>query len=317
MTTTKLASERWQLLRSAVLAAAAATATAEATGPREDVVHEASVRSFSSFELLAVTERSTDEIEPERKEGAGCVWYQYSYKDEEDEKNKMMKVLKEVSAMICHLPARPSLEAMMGFNNTGNVCVWPSEEVLAYYCLKNREQFHGKSVCELGGGMTSLAGVLLSLTQYPSRMMLTDGNLVSVKNIQRIVQRNKEAFGNTEVSTKVLLWDDHPSEGDLEFDFVICADCLFFVDLHLSLTVMIHKLLTAGGKALMFNPYRGRSLDKFVEEAQKYFTVRKFDEYDPVVSDRHKRLSVENRRYKPDLHYPILLVLEPIQARET
>lgn len=70
----------------------------------------------------------------------------------------------------------------MGFNNTGNVCVWPSEEVLAHLVLQNRHLFRDKVVLELGGGMSCFAG--LWLAKYAQ---------VSVLLCQRFKPRKAEA----------------------------------------------------------------------------------------------------------------------------
>ena len=53
---------------------------------------------------------------------------------------------------------------MLGFNNTGNVCIWPSEEVLVHWVLSRPTLFDGLRVCEIGGGMASLAGLAVALT---------------------------------------------------------------------------------------------------------------------------------------------------------
>lgn len=55
------------------------------------------------------------------------------------------------------------LKDMLGFNNTGNVCVWPSEEVLAHWLLTNGDFHQSHRVCEIGGGMASLAGLAVAL----------------------------------------------------------------------------------------------------------------------------------------------------------
>ena len=217
----------------------------------------------------------------------------------------------DISAAVRFLPPTVSLDTMMGFNNTGNVCVWPSEEVLARYCLRNPEQFRGKSVIELGGGMSCLAGLLLALTGVPSSVRLTDGNKTSVENVRRIIEANRMKFGAVHVSEDVLLWDkDFLSSDYPKFDFVICADCLFFVELHECLSRVIQKLLRPGGTALLFNPRRSGSLAQFVKTAGWYFFVREVERYDEVVWERHCLAQDSSEVYKPDLHYPILLTLK-------
>lgn len=69
--------------------------------------------------------------------------------------------------------------------------VWPSEETLAYYCLKHRGIFHHKTVLEVGGGMTCLAALTVTLSSNPASVCCTDGNPASVDNIERILNHNK------------------------------------------------------------------------------------------------------------------------------
>jgi len=78
--------------------------------------------------------------------------------------------------------------------------IWPSEEVLAYYCLKHSDIFRHKSVIELGGGMTCLASLTIAQFSDASSVCCTDGNLVSVENINLILQNNK--FDNCMVTSQ-------------------------------------------------------------------------------------------------------------------
>ena len=83
------------------------------------------------------------------------------------------------------------LQDLTGFNNTGNICVWPSEEVLSGYCLENPHLFKDKNVLELGAGMTGLAGLIVAQTCSPKHVLITDGNENSIENLDIVVNENK------------------------------------------------------------------------------------------------------------------------------
>ena len=328
-----------------------------ATPNSEGIVSASSVRSFSSFCLFQISEPELPPLVPlvtdqqaihhqEQSHGFSrhaddsdnhskvCYesalesgkWLKYSLeiRDVGDtcsvSRQEGLKKVVRAETLTRVLTSATSLKDMIGFNNTGNVCIWPSEEILAYYCIRNSELFSGKSVCELGCGMSALAGVMLASTQLPAHVLLTDGNVTSVDNVKTIVSVNRSRFGHTAVSSDVLRWDgsflDAKSLYDCSFDWIICADCLFFEDLHLSLIETILKLLKPEGKALIFAPGRSGTMERFVSRAQKMFEVEREDRYDEVVWGEHKVMcDREGSSYKPDLHYPVLLRLSPLSMK--
>ncbi|XP_043487468.1 calmodulin-lysine N-methyltransferase [Polistes fuscatus] len=302
------AQRRWRILAKALTGSSDYQAESD---------EEISVRRFTSFGLLKPILLENTIIDSD------SCWYEYSAMLE----NELFEV------QIRRINKNFTANELIGFNNTGNVCVWPSEECLAYYLLKNRAICRNRSVLELGGGMSCLAGVLVAKYCNPSAVTLTDGNVTSVDNVRCIVLRNDMADF---VECGVLQWaraaralrqaaakncnrkmtriieeedDGLPSKKGL-YEVILCADCLFFDDARLDLVETIYGWLADDGVALVIAPRRGTTFQKFAEAAIKRgFIARQTERYDSEVWSRHLELLDQSQEYSADLHYPVLLEL--------
>ena len=283
------ARERWKILASVI----------KKRCPEKDD-NTISVRRFAGFNLF-----SKNVVHIDNESEADYEWLDYRYG------GHGTNSLAEQPLFIKQRCRQVVLEDLTGFDNTGNVCLWPSEEVLASYVLKHKEQFDGKAVCELGAGMTALAGIFLASSANPCKVLLTDGNEDCVENMEAIICQNKPLFGSTVVSSKRLLWDVNSDLSSLEsqFDFIISADCLFFTQCHTGLLHVMETLLKDNGSIIIMAPQRKDTLKLFCTKAPSQFSVVNIENYDSVMWSRHQAAKKEDPMYDEDIHYPVLLLL--------
>ncbi|CAN0918766.1 Calmodulin-lysine N-methyltransferase [Linum grandiflorum] len=198
-------------------------------------------------------------------------------------------------------------------DTTGLVCHWPSEDVLAYFCLSRVDMFRSKRVIELGAGY-GLAGLVIAAISEASEVVISDGNPQVVDYIQRNIDANSGAFGDTKVTAVTLHWGEEvASHMSNSFDVIVASDCTFFKDFHKSLASAVKLLLRneSTSEAIFISPQRGNSLNKFldiVEETGLHFSVT--ENYDAEVWKRH--LMFENGdeswpSYAKDHCYPLLV----------
>lgn len=256
-----------------------------------------SVRRFNTFDLV-----KQDQISSEDKEnliGHSKNWY--TYKLTVNSFNYMVN--------IHHINRPVTATDLMGFNYTGNVCVWPSEEALAFYCMSNVDSFNGKMVLELGGGMTCLAGLLIAKYATPHGVHLTDGNALAVENVKRTCRLND--INNCYIKCSVLKWEQISlCQFETEkFDYILCADCLFFDEARSALVDAIWHFLADSGICYVMAPRRGQTFDLFVECAmRKSLVCNVLARYDERIWERHLELKKSNF-YEENIHYPILVQL--------
>jgi len=167
-------------------------------------------------------------------------------------------------------------------DNTGNIQLWPSEEILSIYCLINQEKFKNKIVIELGSGYSGLCGlIMMSLIPEIKEMMITDGNISSVIALSDNIIANFGKSNHIEkIKSKVLLWEEnYLNENNFKYDFVIISDCLFFKKFHLALVKTIKALLNKEGVCIIVSPKRGETMNLFIAKAKEYFEVKQnYDE---------------------------------------
>lgn len=245
-----------------------------------------SVRRVNHFGLLDIAQQ----------EG---TWFLYTLNFKRADEDECFYV------KVCHVELSLTANHLMGFNNTGNICVWPSEEVLSYYCLDNSYLFNNKTILELGGGMTCLAGLLIAKYLSPHYVLVTDGNATSVDNVKCIIQANEVV-----VDSCVLKWGTRSNHHSGYFDVILAADCLFFDETRNDFVSTIVHCLNDSGVALITAPRRGKTLDLFVQCAKSagLCTLVLYC-YNSVVWDNHCSLKMNNPHYDETIHYPLLIIV--------
>ncbi|XP_050241772.1 calmodulin-lysine N-methyltransferase isoform X1 [Quercus robur] len=198
-------------------------------------------------------------------------------------------------------------------DNTGLVCHWPSEEVLAYFCLSHADMFRSKRVIELGSGY-GLAGLVIAAITEAVEVVISDGNPQVVDYIQRNIDANSGAFGATRVSSMTLHWDQEEiSNISNAFDVIIASDCTFFKEFHNGLARIIRFLLKKEGpsEAIFLSPKRGNSLDKFLETIkQNALSFSVTENYNAEVWKHHQAFMHGKDSwpsYEKDHCYPLLV----------
>ena len=316
-TTSKL---RWKIISSAL------------KGQLNNNKNQASIRQFSSFGLFDKKEIADEknklinndesiEIIQSTNEDDKWFFYSLSFKD-----TYFQIKLKFTSNKI------PIQELFNGFDNTGNF-LWPSEEILSYFCLKNSFLFDHLNVCELGCGMSGFAGLSVALQSKANLVLLTDGNKRCMQNVNEIVKENQKSFNETIVKCKQFKWrlmselncqirsdtknDDDANDEELKnkFDVILCSDCLYFEKQHLPLIETIYNLLNANGTALITAPLRQKTFKDFMKLSCKYFHLKIHIVYDSTVWQLNRKFQKElTDIYKTDLHYPLMAILSKRQT---
>lgn len=228
--------------------------------------------------------------------------------------------------------SRFSSEELNSFDNTGNIRVWPAEEVLAYFLCTDQEvsrilsnRSSSPRVLEVAAGMTGLASLFLA--QHMSKLCsdtsfyVTDGNEQCVAHIHQLLSLNtkKEILQLQEGQLQALplKWENTQklwAERERSFDLIVGADCLFLEQYHQDLWQLLDFLLADDGVAILLAPSRGGSRWRFQQLAASFcFHVEEKQRYSETLWQKHveflDRMEEADNVYEPLNHYPTLMTI--------
>ncbi|XP_062552117.1 calmodulin-lysine N-methyltransferase [Armigeres subalbatus] len=278
------------------------------SGTRNDGQNK-TVNARRRWKLLAKALRH-DSSEDDQFSKFNLIEFDRAY-DEKDDNIFVYRLADRYRLKIRLIGERPwTASELIGFNNTGNICVWPSEEALAYFILSRLSIFENTNVLELGGGMTCLAGLILAKYGNPSFVHVTDGNDLSVENVRKSLNMNKF---NCTIKTSVLKWESvyltqcTTNSDHGRYQFILSADCLFFDESRSHLIDAIWLFLADEGVALITAPRRGHTLTHFLNECvARGFYYDLLYSYNKAIWEKHQEM-IKTDGYDENIHYPLLI----------
>jgi predicted nicotinamide N-methyase len=130
------------------------------------------------------------------------------------------------------------------------VMLWPSSIALAHELVARAPSLAGVRVLELGAG-TGLPGIVAAT--FGARVVQTDRLDKALDLCRQNAQRNRVA-----IEHRVADWTDWKE--DDRYDLIIGADVMYAERLHSFLRHIFDNNLTPGGRLLMADPFRARSM---------------------------------------------------------
>ncbi|XP_025792459.1 calmodulin-lysine N-methyltransferase [Panicum hallii] len=318
---TSNASQRWSILRRALLARSSSPAPEGTCRDQhiKDGTNNISRKASRGFNLIECHSLPISQLKKSLENSSSgnendlgcqkdvCVYYKLPC----GSSSKLNLVYRREDSLELN-----DMEASNRYNidTTGLVCCWPSEEVLAYYCINHSDVFRAKKVLELGSGY-GLAGLVIAACTNADEVVISDGNPQVVEYIQKNISINQETFGETKVKSMILHWDkEQASEVLNTFDIIVASDCTFFKQFHESLARTVKSLLkhSATSQAVFLSPKRGDSLDKFLGIIKENeLSCELIENYDPTVWNLHKKYEAGDDRSWPNYDkehcYPLLV----------
>jgi predicted nicotinamide N-methyase len=130
------------------------------------------------------------------------------------------------------------------------VMLWPSSIALAHELVARAHSLAGVRILELGAG-TGLPGIVAAT--YGARVVQSDRLDVALDLCRRNAERNRVT-----IEHRVADWTDWNDEE--RYDLILGADVLYAERLHSFLRHVFETNLAPGGRMLLSDPFRPRSL---------------------------------------------------------
>ena len=141
----------------------------------------------------------------------------------------------------------------------------------------------------------------------------TKENKISSMSIQHLLWKEDEV-GAQECQKLVFEKNKKMLSSSLDgYDIVLVSDCTHFQEFHAALLATIGRLLCVGGMAILCQPHRSNSLTRFMNLVESIpnnlFNMKLYDNYNEKLYNLHQQYKAKTE-YNPDIHYPVLLVLQ-------